>query len=180
MTNGHIKLANRKFTTIPNDYCITFNESTTFDLVEEDAAISKTGFAFKKINELKDLQTRSSVDVIGVISDVTPLSQIKLKSGEDKDRRTITLMDDTHQQVDITFWGACAKVAGLEIGKVVAIKDCRVSDYRGVSLNGPFDANDIKVEEQIGHPRYTQLKKWSVAHDASNVESLTQRPNNEG
>ena len=69
---------------------------------------------------------------------------------------------------------------GLQIGKVVAVKDCRVSDYRGVSLNGPFDAKDIKVEDQISHPRYTQLKKWSVSNDATNVESLTQKPNNDG
>ena len=89
-------MANKRFTTIPNDYCITFNEQTTFEPVEEDSSISKMGFTFKKINELSELQTRSSVDVIGVINDVSPLSQTRLKSGEEKDRRTITIMDDTH------------------------------------------------------------------------------------
>ena len=147
--NGSIKMANRRFTTIPNDYCITFNDSTTFEPAEEDSSISQTGYTFKKISELTGLQTKSSVDVIGRITEVSALSSIKLKNGDDKARRTITIEDESNSSVDITFWGDCAKVAGLEIGKIVAVKDCRVSDYKGVSLNGPFDSKDIKLGDQI-------------------------------
>ena len=49
---GSIKMANKKFSSIPNDYCITFNDSTSFDLVEEDSSISQVGFSFKKISDL--------------------------------------------------------------------------------------------------------------------------------
>ena len=82
-----------------------------------------------------------------MITDVTQASKIKLKSGEEKDRRTVTIMDDSNASVDITFWGASALKQGMDIGKLIAVKDCRVSDYKGVSLNGPFDSNDIKLNE---------------------------------
>lgn len=109
VSSGSIKLANKKFTTIPNDYCITFDANTTFDPVAEDVAIGKTGFTFKTIEALGGLQPRSSVDVIGLITDVSPVSAVKLKSGEEKDRRTITIADDTGASVDITFWGPAAR-----------------------------------------------------------------------
>lgn len=84
-------------------------------------------------------------------------------------------MDDTMASVDITFWGACAKVPGLQIGRVIAVKDCRVSDYKGVSLNGPFDSSDIKLEESIGHPRLQELKKWAKGSNEANVTSITEK-----
>jgi replication factor A1 len=65
--NGKVNIANKKFTSIPNDYCITFNDSTKFDPAEEDDGIIKVAYNFKRIKELSDLQTKSSVDVIGMI-----------------------------------------------------------------------------------------------------------------
>lgn len=49
VSGGKISLANKKFTTITNDYCITFSESTKFDPAEEDSSISNVGFTFKTI-----------------------------------------------------------------------------------------------------------------------------------
>jgi replication factor A1 len=108
VSGGKINMSNKRFTTIPNDYCISFNDSTKFDPAEEDSTIGNVGFAFKTISSLSDLQTRSSCDVIGIITDVMAVSSIKLKSGEEKDKRTITIMDDTRASVDVTFWGASA------------------------------------------------------------------------
>ena len=108
VSGGKINMSNKRFTTIPNDYCISFNDSTKFDPAEEDSTIGNVGFTFKTISSLSDLQTRSSCDVIGIITDVMAVSSIKLKSGEEKDKRTITIMDDTRASVDVTFWGASA------------------------------------------------------------------------
>jgi ssDNA-binding replication factor A large subunit len=72
-----------------------------------------------------------------------------MRDGNEKDKRAITIIDDSQASVEITFWGNCAHAEGLQIGRIVAIKDCRVSDYNGVSLNGPYDAKNIKVDEQI-------------------------------
>ena len=176
MSGGSIKLANKKFTTIPNDYCISFDTHTKFDPAGEDVAIGKTGYAFKTIESLGGLQPKSSVDIIGLVTDVTPVTQVKLRSGEEKDRRTITIADDSGSSVDITFWGAAARAQGLQVDKIVAVKDCRVSDYKGVSLNGPNDGRDVKVEDQIGHPRLAELRKWIKSHPKAAAHSLTEKP----
>ena len=52
VSNGSIKLANKKFTSIPNDYCISFNDSTEFKEAKEDTSISKHAFAFKNIETI--------------------------------------------------------------------------------------------------------------------------------
>jgi len=44
---GAIKLANKKFTSIPNDFCISFYDDTEFVEVAEDNAISHDAWAFK-------------------------------------------------------------------------------------------------------------------------------------
>lgn len=57
VSNGNIKLANRRFTSIPNDYCISFNEDVEFVEVAEDAAISQEAWNFKSIKALSEMQT---------------------------------------------------------------------------------------------------------------------------
>jgi len=47
VSSGAIKLANKKFTSIPNDFCISFYDDTEFVEVAEDNAISHDAWAFK-------------------------------------------------------------------------------------------------------------------------------------
>lgn len=41
-----MKLANKKYTSIKNDYCLTFDQNTDIVEVEEDNQIKKQGFSF--------------------------------------------------------------------------------------------------------------------------------------
>jgi replication factor A1 len=67
VSNGSIALANKKFTSIPNDYCIKFSDDTEFQEVAEDTSIKREAWTFKNIKSLIDLQVQSTVDVIGVV-----------------------------------------------------------------------------------------------------------------
>ncbi len=74
----------------------------------------------------------STVDVIGVIFEISALSQIKLKStNEMKDRCNLVVADDSNFSVGLTLWGSVAVnlQSALKVGDVVAFKSCRVSDY---------------------------------------------------
>ena len=76
------------------------------------------------------MQTHSTVDVIGVIVDVGPIGAIKIKSdGSERDKRTITIMDETGYSVSVTMWGKSASIRGLSVDSIVALKNCRVTDY---------------------------------------------------
>ena len=76
-------------------------------------------------------------------------------SGEMRDRRTITLTDDSGLSLMATFWGDVAQMDGLEIGNILAIKGAKVSEYGGKSLNVSSDSTlELNPDEE---PRYHEL-----------------------
>ena len=122
----------------------------------------------------------STVDVIGVIFEISALSQIKLKStNEMKDRCNLVVADDSNFSVGLTLWGSVAVnlQSALKVGDVVAFKSCRVSDYQGKCLNSSSDLKDCC--SQVKHPRSNVLQKWfqsaSKEQHLQKIESLSQR-----
>lgn len=75
-----------------------------------------------------------------------------------RDKRTITLTDDSGLSLQATLWGEVAQMNGLEVGTILAIKGAKVSDYGGKSLN---ISNDCTIEmDPEDQPRYHELYKW--------------------
>ena len=68
--NGTVKLANKRFTSIKNDYCLTFDYSTVIEPCKDDAQITGDGFSFTKLDEIEALVQNCTVDVIGVVLEV--------------------------------------------------------------------------------------------------------------
>lgn len=50
-----MKIANKKFTSIKNDYCITFGYETKIEKAQEDRKITTTGFSFTPLKEIEDI-----------------------------------------------------------------------------------------------------------------------------
>jgi len=69
------------------------------------------------------------------------LASINLKDGSQREKRTITIADETQVGVDVTVWGELASEKYC-IGNVIAFKACRVSEYSGRSLNASGDRSD--------------------------------------
>ena len=69
--NGQVKLANKKYTSIKNDYCLTFGNETEIQECAEDKEISSTGFSFTKLDQLANAFANATVDVIGVVVEVS-------------------------------------------------------------------------------------------------------------
>ena len=103
--NGQVKIANKRYTSIKNDFCLTFGLETEIQECKEDTSIMASGYSFTKISQLKNCQNSMTVDVIGVIADIGSISSIKLKTGDNKDRLNIVIADDTNASVSVTVWG---------------------------------------------------------------------------
>jgi replication factor A1 len=84
--NGKVGLSNKRFTSIKNDYSLTFGLETEIQECGEDTNIQNNGFSFTKIDLIKDTQANSTIDVIGVVMEVSPIAPLNLKNGERKDR----------------------------------------------------------------------------------------------
>ena len=68
-------------------------------------------------------------------------------------------------QISVTLWGDAATLSsetiengGLEVGKLIVLRNCRVSHYQGRSLNHSGDLKDVCFK--LAHPRALDLKTW--------------------
>ena len=66
-TGGSIKVANRAYSSVNNQYEINFSGNTTVHKCEDDNKIMKITFSFMKIENLPKIDEGRSIDVIGVV-----------------------------------------------------------------------------------------------------------------
>lgn len=107
-SSGQIKLANKRFTSIKNDYCITFDSSTTINKVQNDHSITQDGFQFTPISNLADLAANATIDVLGVVFDMSQVQTINMKNGQQRAKKELKIIDETNSSISVTIWGdAC-------------------------------------------------------------------------
>lgn len=58
-------------------------------------------------------------------------------TGEFRDKRTITLTDDSETSINATIWGENALRNDVVVGTIIAFKGAKISDFGGKSLNLP-------------------------------------------
>jgi replication factor A1 len=124
-----------------------FDKNSEIVQVPDDLAILEQGYCFRTIQEIHGFDPLRAVDLIGVVLTVGDLTQIHIKgSGVQKDRRNITLIDETGK-IQVSLWSRNATMKYTE-GDVVAIRGARVSDYQGKSLNSGDEHSQVYVEQE--------------------------------
>ena len=88
--------------------------------------------------------------MVGVIWRVGQCTEINLKDGCQRDKRAITIVDETEHSIDVTVWGEQAQSNDFREGAIIAFKNCRVSEFSGRSLNASSDKTDIVFK--VTHP----------------------------
>lgn len=89
-SNGSIKIANQKFSSIKNDHCITFDKNSQIVPVGNDENIKTQGFCFVTIQTINEFEQTRAIDTIGVITNAGSVSNFTPKNGgASKDKRTL-------------------------------------------------------------------------------------------
>lgn len=109
-------MANKKFTSIKNDFSLIFDQSTEIEEAKDDVQINKSGFSFSDIQTIQQLMANHNVDVIGIVTEITPVGQINAKDGSKRDKRSLTIADDTNFSISLTIWGEAALNIDPKIG----------------------------------------------------------------
>ncbi|KAJ0409767.1 hypothetical protein ATCC90586_001080 [Pythium insidiosum] len=171
-SGGKIKMANRKFSNVNNDYEVSFDQHSDITPAPEDTQIQQMNYAFKKIALIESLPAESNVDVIGVVRHVGPVNEITSKAGKQLFKRDITLVDDSNVEIKCTMWNERAQEdCSSWTNNVVAIKGCRVSDYNGKSI-GTLSSSSFAVNPTI--PEAGHLLNWfNTGGSASQAKSLS-------
>ena len=98
-----------------------------------------------------------TLDVCGVIAEVSDNETVNLRKGSQKVRKYVTLLDDSGCSISLTLWAnMCERVASDHIGCVLAVKGARVSEFGGKSLNAADDHSTLFHD--LSHDRCHLLK----------------------
>lgn len=98
---------------------------------ELNASINYWDFDFIPINEIADIEAKSTVDILGVVHEVGDLMEIKRYDSSVVDRRNITLVDKSMSSINLSLWDSNATLFSARVGNVVALKNMLVKDYGG-------------------------------------------------
>ncbi|XP_061197079.1 replication protein A 70 kDa DNA-binding subunit-like isoform X2 [Saccostrea echinata] len=166
-SKASLKTANKQYTTVQNDYEMTFNADTMIEPCDDDSSLPTMNFNFVKINELDSKAPNSLVDVIGVVKTCGDVSTIIGKqSKKEITKRDLQLVDQSGMSVNMTLWGADAQQFDGSGNPVLAVKGAKVSDYGGRSLSAMASSQIIHNPDlREGH----MLKGW-FEHDGHNMD----------
>ncbi|OQR94443.1 replication protein A 70 kDa DNA-binding subunit [Achlya hypogyna] len=158
-SGGKIKMANRKFSAINNDYEVTFDTSSDIVPAAEDHAIQSVQYNFKPIGSIETVAPDSTIDMIGIVKTVGPCTELTSKAGKQLQKRDCTLVDDTLAEIKVTLWSERAQDPACDswLDQVLAIKGCRVSDYGGRSI-GTFSSTGFVTNPPL--PEAARLLNW--------------------
>jgi replication factor A1 len=183
-TSGTLKSANRQYSTLNNEYEMTFRDTTEVipcTTEEETASIPTLTFNFCQIGQLDASLKDSNVDIIAVVKaagDVVTITSSRTQ--KELRKRDITLVDKSLVEVGLTLWGGTADNFDATGNPVVAIKGAKVSDYNGVSLSCSF-SSVLQINPDL--PQCHELKGWYEAEGSkattSSITSLGEPPHNE-
>lgn len=175
ITQGQLKAANKQYSTLNNEYEITFRDSTEMVPCNDESETNKIptlSFNFCQISQLNASLKDSVVDIIGVVKSASECTNITTKAGKELKKRDIVLVDKSLTEVGLTLWGGTAENFNGEDFPVVAIKGARVSDYNGVSLSS-LSSSVVQVNPDL--PQSHELKGWYESEGSSmSTSSLTQ------
>lgn len=167
VSNGSLKPADKRYSTVRNNYSMSLSGGrASIEEAEDQASASKMSARLQYVmfNDLPVyINNRASVDLLGVLTGCQPLGSIKRKTDQTElNRRDITLVDSSRRQVTVTLWGDLATGVGAELEAqqasrpIVSVSAVRVGDYNGLSLStltrsiitiSPENADAAKLRE---------------------------------
>uniref|UniRef100_A0A3Q2XXU2 Replication protein A subunit n=1 Tax=Hippocampus comes TaxID=109280 RepID=A0A3Q2XXU2_HIPCM len=159
ISNGSLKVANKQFTSLNNDYEIALSPMSRIAPCHDGRGVPSLRCLFVPIAQLEDKEPDTILDVIGVCEEAEDAVHITSKAGEQLTKRALTLIDCSGKTVTLTLWGEQAQMFDASRHPVVAIKGARLSTFDGRSLSA-LCSTTLTVDPDI--PEASALRAWSV------------------
>jgi len=137
ITRGSVKTANKKYTSLKNDYELSLSNDSEVELCTDDCDLPDINYDFRQIKDIEQVNKDAMIDIVGVVKSAADVSQITTKStNRQVSKRDITIVDQT-ASISATLWGKDAETYEeyVNANPVIAIKGAKVSDFGGRSLS---------------------------------------------
>ena len=166
ISKGTLKPAQKSFNHLSNDHEIFLDiTSVVQPCIEDDSSIPRQQFNFRPISDIEGMDSNSVVDVIGVVSSISPCSTIMRKNGTEAQKRTLHLKDMSGRSVELTLWGNFCSVDGQTLQNmcdtgnfpVLAVKSGRVYEFNGKGV-GTLSNSQLFIEPDF--PEARSLREW--------------------
>lgn len=157
LSKASLKIANKQYTSVKNDYEMTLNGETTIIPCDDSSDVPMVQCDFIAIGDLEMKEKDSVVDVIGVCKNVEEVTRLTTKTNREVSKRTLDLMDMSGKVVTVTLWGEEAEKFDGAGQPIVAIKGAKLSDFGGRSLSASFSST-LMVNPDI--PEAYKLRGW--------------------
>ncbi|XP_028430159.1 replication protein A 70 kDa DNA-binding subunit [Perca flavescens] len=172
VSKGSLKIANKQYTSVKNDYEMTLNGESSIIPCEDDCDVPVMQCDFVSIGDLENREKDAIVDVIGVCKSVDEVTRLTTKSNREVSKRTLNLMDMSGKLVTVTLWGEEAEKFEANGQPIVAIKGAKLSDFGGRSLSASFSST-LMINPDI--PEAYKLRGWyDKEGHAMDGQSLTE------
>ncbi|GJM94343.1 hypothetical protein PR202_ga10982 [Eleusine coracana subsp. coracana] len=153
ISRGTVKPAQKKYYPLNSDYEIFADDST-----------------FIEISEIENMENGSLVDLLGVVTLVSPSATITRKDGTGTQKRTLHLKDMSGWSVEITLWGKFCDGEGQVLQRhydsgsssILAVKGGRISDFIGRSVV-TIGSTQLKVNPDF--PDAERLRQWYLTEE---------------
>ncbi|KAG5636412.1 hypothetical protein H0H81_008152 [Sphagnurus paluster] len=149
ISKARVNLAKKKFSNLTNDYELSFERNTEVEECHEVTNLPMVKYHFVQLSGLEELPKDSICDVIAIVKEVAPLSEIISKqTSKAITKRELTLVDQSGYSVRITLWGKQAEQYNAEDSPVIAFKGVKVGDFGGRSLS-MYSSSTMAVNPDI-------------------------------
>ncbi|XP_070292808.1 replication protein A 70 kDa DNA-binding subunit [Salvelinus sp. IW2-2015] len=140
ISKGSLKIANKQYSSLKNDYEMTLNGESTIIPCEDTQDVPMVQCNFVSIADLEAREKDAILDVIGVCKSVADVTRLTTKNNREVSKRTLNLMDQSGKLVEVTLWGEEAENFDGSGQPILAIKGAKLSDYGGRSLSASFSS----------------------------------------
>jgi len=166
ISKGTIKPTNKMYSHLTNEWEIFLQPTSIvqhFPL--ETIVLPQMHFNFKTIKDIKSSPVNSIVDIIGVVTNTSPVAPIHRKDGSETIKKSIHIKDNSGFSMDVTLWGEHCHVTGQELSTlrsenahpVLAIKGGRVAEFNGKTV-GTTSKSIVIINPDI--PEKHKLTQW--------------------
>lgn len=174
-----LKPANKQFSSLKNDYEMTFTSDTIVQECDDadDKSIPTIQYDFVPISSIAQLEQNSVVDIAGVCVECSDIQQFTARaSGKELKKRDVVLADQSQASVSLTLWGDDAtNFVGAADHPVLVVKGARVTEFGGGKSVSVGSGGMMLVNPNVseGHKLRSWYDNGGAAQVGENVSTKT-------
>ncbi|KAJ3687738.1 hypothetical protein LUZ61_016902 [Rhynchospora tenuis] len=184
ISKGSIKQANKKFHPLNHEYEMDLESGSMVEPCEDDNTIPGVTFSFCQISDIESLPSDTILDVIGVVTSISPASTVRKRNGSETMKRTLQLKDMSGRSVELTLWGNFVSSEGQQLQSIcdsgqfpiLAVNGARVYDFNGKSVSS-IPGSELFVEPDCAETHDLEtgtMRKGRVPHVSISFQTGTQ------